>query len=81
MCQALRELMKDQIDEEVRVKKEEAWAEGMAKGKAEGMAKGKAEAKLESIKALMTNLSFTAEQAMESLGIPKNEYDKYKKMI
>ncbi len=69
MCQALRELMKDQIDEEVRVNKEEAWAEGMAEGK------------LESIHALMTNLNFTAEQAMESLGIPKGEYAKYKKML
>ena len=89
MYQALRELMKEKIDEEVRVSKEEAMAEGLAageeKGIAKGIAKGRAEGAIEaninSIKNLMTSLSFTPEQAMESIGIPRSEYAKYKKML
>ncbi len=61
MCEALRELMKDEIDKSNEIAKVE----------------GKAEGKLESIRALMNNLNFTAEQAMESIGIPKSEYKIY----
>ena len=73
MCDALRELMKDEIEEE----KSKAIAEGRAKGIAEGRAEGK----LDSIKALMKNLKISAEQAMEYIGIPKNEYKKYMQML
>ena len=69
MCDALRELMKDEIEEE----KSKAIAEGRAEGRAEG--------KLDSIKALMKNLKISAEQAMEYIGIPKNEYKKYMQML
>lgn len=61
MCEALRELMRDEIDKSNEIAKVE----------------GKAEGKLESIRALMNNLNFTAEQAMESIGIPKSEYKIY----
>ena len=47
------------------------------KNKAEGRAEGRLEGKLEDIKALMKNLKCSAEQAMETLNVPKSEYNKY----
>ncbi len=38
---------------------------------------GKSETLLESIKALMSNLKISAEQAMQALNIPASEQDKY----
>ena len=57
MCDALREFMKDEIEEE------------------------KSKTKLQAIQALMKNLKLSAEQAMEAIGIPKNEYAQYLKML
>ena len=37
--------------------------------------------RIESIRNLMNNLKLTAEKAMEALGIPKTEYEKYKAML
>lgn len=50
-------------------------------GIAEGEAKGRAESKLESIKSLMKNMKWTAQQAMRALNIPVDEYEKYLAMI
>jgi len=65
MGDVLLDLMKDKIDAKVSA----------------GRAEGKVEGKLESIRALMVNLNYTAEQAMESIGIPKSEYNKYIKEL
>ena len=65
MNDALRDLMKDEIEEEM----------------SNAIAKGKTEGKLESIRALMNNLKLSAEQAMESIGIPKSDYNKYMQML
>ena len=46
---------------------------GMEKGIEKGMEKGKAQAMLSSIKAIMTSLQYTAEQAMELLNIPQQD--------
>jgi hypothetical protein len=61
MCEALRELMKDEIDAEV--------AKGMERGLEQGI--------LSSINNLMCSMKMTAEQAMEALMIPKNKRDFY----
>ena len=61
MCEALRDLMKEEIAEE------------MDKAKTDGIAEGQ----LKSIRALMKNLKLSAEQAMESIGIPISDYNKY----
>ena len=53
--------------------REEAQAEGRAQGMAQGMAQGV----LNSLRAVMTSLSYTAEQAMDVLNIPANERQKY----
>ena len=37
--------------------------------------------RIESIRNLMKNLKLTAEKAMEALGIPKTDYEKYKSML
>ena len=77
MYQALRELMKEKIDEEVSKAVSEAVSEAVEETKAQSTE----EANLKSIRNLMTNLNFTAEQSMESIGIPKSEYSKYKSKL
>jgi hypothetical protein len=62
MCEALRELMKEEIDAEVE----------------KGMEKGKAEGTLLAISNLMKSMKLNAEQAMEALGIPANEWASYR---
>ena len=42
-----------------------------------GIAEGTVKGKIESIKSIITNLGLTAEQAMEVLNIPKEEYSTY----
>lgn len=54
MCNALRELMKEDIIE------------------------AQQKTRLEAIKNLMTNLKWTAEQVMEAMSIPVEEWDFYK---
>lgn len=54
MCNALRELMKEDIIE------------------------AEQKTRLEAIKNLMTNLKWTAEQVMEAMSIPVEEWDFYK---
>ena len=53
-------------------------AEGMAKGRAEGMAKGIFDANIGSIRAMVSELHLTVEQAMNVLKIPQNERERYK---
>ncbi len=55
--------------------------EGRIEGLEEGLVRGHAEEKIENISNLMQNLSLTAEKAMEALGIPAEEYDKYKALL
>ena len=45
--------------------------------KEEGKIEGKEETRLEAIKNIMESFSVTAQQAMESLKIPSDEYPKY----
>jgi predicted transposase/invertase (TIGR01784 family) len=81
MCEALRELMKDEFEEELEKKLEQGLAEGrekaMAEGRVEGRAEGRAEGTISAISNLMKSMKLTAEQAMEALDIPKNERDLY----
>ena len=60
---------------------EQARAEGRAEGRVEGRIEGRAESKLESIQSLMKNMKWSAQQAMQALNIPVDEYDKYLAMI
>ncbi|WP_170830909.1 hypothetical protein [Pseudobutyrivibrio sp. ACV-2] len=46
-------------------------------GRAEGREEGREEERLVSVKNVMRSFKVTAEQAMESLGIPEGEYEKY----
>ena len=48
---------------------------------AKGLEEGRAEERIQSIRSLMKNLKLSAEQAMESIDIPKSEYAKYLKML
>ena len=69
MCEAVEKYGSKQYDS------------GKDAGRLEGKLEGKLEGRLDSIRALMKNLKMTAEQAMESIGIPKSEYQKYLNML
>jgi flagellar biosynthesis/type III secretory pathway protein FliH len=69
MGDALRELMKDEL--------EEAHANGIEEGMERGIQRGMEEGILSSISNLMKSMKLTAEQAMDALGIPKNERASY----
>ena len=77
MADVIREIFADEF------KKSEE--EGMKKGKAEGIKEGKAEGvkegKTESIKQLMQNMKWTAEQAMNALGISLKDQKKYMTLL
>ncbi len=86
MCQALRELMKDEIAEEMMAARQSGLQEGRKEGRLEGKLEGRLEGKLEgtqetlleAIKNLMVNAKWTAEQAMAALNIPQAERAGYR---
>ncbi len=51
--------------------------EAREEGRAEGRTEGREQERLASVKSIMRSFKVTAEQAMESLGIPEGEYEKY----
>lgn len=61
MCEALRELMKDEIEKELQAAAQAAAQDTI----------------LDNIKSLMHNLNFTAEQAMNALNIPLTNRSKF----
>ncbi len=65
MCQALRELMSDEIEKEFE------------KGRNEGRNEGRKDAIVDNIKSLMQNMKWTAQQAMKALGISDSDQSKY----
>lgn len=65
MCQALRELMKDEIAEEI----------------AGARAEERTVEKILNIKELMKNMKWTAEQAMNALGISASDQSKYSALL
>jgi flagellar biosynthesis/type III secretory pathway protein FliH len=81
MCEALRELMKDEIDAEVAKGMERGLEQGMERGLErgleQGMERGLEQGILSSINNLMCSMKMTAEQAMEALMIPKNKREFY----
>jgi flagellar biosynthesis/type III secretory pathway protein FliH len=73
MGDALRELMKDEL--------EEAHASGMEQGREEGIEQGieqgREEGLLSSVGNLMKSMHLSAEEAMKALGIPKEKMEFY----
>ena len=61
MCEALRELMKDEIEKELQAAAQAAAQDTI----------------LDNIKSLMHNLNFTAEQAMNARNIPLTNRSKF----
>jgi hypothetical protein len=77
MGDALRELMKDELEEAHANGMEEGMQRGMERGMERGIQRGMEEGILSSISNLMKSMKLTAEQAMDALGIPKNERASY----
>ena len=65
MCEALRELMKDEIQEE----------------KDEAVKAAKDKTRLDSIKSLMKKMKWTAKQAMDALSISASDQKRYSSML
>lgn len=65
MCEALRELMKDEIQEE----------------KDEAVKAAKDKTRLDSIKSLMKKMKLTAKQAMDALSISTSDQKRYSSML
>lgn len=55
----------------------DAQAEGEARGEARGKANGERTALLRSLRAIMTRLKVSAEEAMDIIGIPEEERNTY----
>ena len=54
--------------------------EGRVEGREEGLRVGREESLRQSICNLMENLKLTSKQAMEALGIPQSEWNKYEQV-
>ena len=65
MCEALRELMKDEIEREIEEQKQQAVLETERK------------ISIELIKNLMDSMKWTAEQAMEAMKVPVKDREQY----
>lgn len=77
MCEALRELMKDEIDRSVAEAVAETREAAMAEGLAQGLAEGTDNAILSAIANLMDTMKITAEQAMEAIKVPLADRSRY----
>ena len=65
MCEALRELMKDEIEREIEEQKQQAVLETERK------------ISIELVKNLMDSMKWTAEQAMEAMKVPVKDREQY----
>ncbi len=74
MIDALRDLMKEEIDEIMR----NAKIEGLQEGRQAGLQEGRQENLLENIRNLMANMKWTADQAMSAMSIPAEKWGTYK---
>ena len=69
MCEALRELMKDEIEREIEERERKAALQAEQKAKKEST--------IELIRNLMDSMKWTAEQAMEAMKVPVKEREQY----
>ena len=74
MCDALKNLMKDLMEEEL----DEARKRGRQEGLETGRQEGQENSLLETIKNLMLNMKWTADQAMSAMNIPAEKRNIYK---
>ncbi len=73
MSEALRELMKDEIESEIVEREQKAALEAARQADQ----KARQEKSLELIRNLMETMKMTAEQAMDALKVPVNDRKKY----
>ena len=73
MCEALRELMKDEIEREIEERERKAALQAALQAEQ----KAKRESTIELIKNLMDSTKWTAEQAMEAMKVPLKDREQY----
>ena len=85
MCDALRELMKEDLDqarlEGIYEGERKGKLEGRLEGRLEGKFEGKLEGVLESLSHVMESFSLDADKAMDALHIPAEERDLYRSKL
>lgn len=77
MCDALRELMKPEIEEELTKSEARGRMEGHAEGRAEGRAEGLSEGKVEAL----YGLGWDSEKISDQLNMPEDEVEKLIQII
>ena len=78
MCEALRELWKDDIEKVLAIELPKKEAEVTERVTREVTREVTEKARLDAMKKIMKNLSYTAEQTMKLLEIPPREQEKYR---
>ena len=73
MCEALRELMKDEIEREIEERERKAALQAALQAEQ----KAKKESTIELIRNLMDSMKWTAEQAMEAMKVPLKDREQY----
>ena len=81
MCEAVERYAEKYAKKYAEQYAEGKYNSGKIEGRLEGKMEGKLEGKLESIRAIMQNLHLSAEEAMDSIGVPKSEWEQYRKML
>ena len=76
MCEALRELMKEEIEKEKDIAIREGHAKGREEGRAEGRAEGREEGRLKEIFLSVQEGDYGIRRGAEKLGISEAEFEK-----
>ena len=69
------------LDEHYRIMINRAKEEGLQEGHQNGIQEGRMESTLESVGSLMKNLGLSLDEAMDALGIPEKEQQKYRRLV
>ena len=69
MCRAVETLVKENR------------MEAHKEGREEGREEGRMDERIDTIRALMENMKWSAEQAMRAMAIPEAEWSKYKELL
>jgi hypothetical protein len=81
MCEALRELMKDEIEAEVALGIKQGMAQSEARAEARGEAQGAQNATITLIRALMDSSEIDVKEAMVRLQIPADKREELEQKI
>ena len=77
MCTAIEEMRRESMEQGM----EQGMEKGIVEGREKGMAEGREKAIIAAARNVMKNMGFSAEQAMQMMGVPDDEQMKYKTLL